>query len=242
MDLLQQAMDLFLNLQHHLPRWETQLGTWLLVVLFVIIFCETGLVVTPFLPGDSLLFALGTRAADVRSPLDFWSLCILLVVAGVLGDAVNYAFGYYVGPKVFSREDSRFFNKSHLLRTQSFYEKYGGKTIILARFVPIVRTFAPFVAGIGNMRYLQFSCFNVIGAVLWVLLCLSAGYWFGELPWVKNNFSLVILGIIFVSLLPIVFELYLARRRRASSRTTAVQPAGNASASLLQQDAVKPLS
>ncbi len=221
MDLIYQAYDLFINLHHHLPRWEAQLGTWLLVVLFAIIFCETGLVVTPFLPGDSLLFALGTRAADARSPLDFWSLCILLIVAGVLGDAVNYMMGYYVGPKVFSKEDSRFFNKKHLLRTQKFYEKYGGKTIIIARFVPIVRTFAPFVAGIGKMRYFQFAMYNVAGAILWVVICLSAGYWFGELPWVKNNFSLVILGIIVVSVMPIVIELYLARRRGPESATPA---------------------
>lgn len=223
MELLETLLDLFLKLQDHLPRWEAAMGPWLYLVVFAIVFCETGLVVTPFLPGDSLLFALGTRAADPDSPLEFWSLFALLGVAGVLGDAVNYAIGAYLGPKVFTREDSRFLNKKHLLRTHAFYEKYGGKTIILARFVPIVRTFAPFVAGIGRMGYLKFALFNVAGAVLWVGVCLGAGFWFGNLPWVRKNFSLVVLGIIFVSVLPIAVEMFLAWRRSKAAPPAAAE-------------------
>lgn len=216
MDLLNELTDLFLKLPEQLARWEGQLGVWIYLVVFAIVFCETGLVVTPFLPGDSLLFALGTRAADPKSPLEFWTLFFLIACAAVLGDAVNYAVGYYLGPKVFSREDSRFLNKKHLMRTHAFYEKHGGKTIVLARFVPIVRTFAPFVAGIGRMGYLQFAVYNVAGGALWVVICLAAGYYFGSQPWVQKNFSLVVLGIIFVSILPIVIEAYLQRRRIAA--------------------------
>jgi membrane-associated protein len=204
-------VDLFLHLDQHLNEWADKLGPWLYVVLFAIVFCETGLVVTPFLPGDSLLFAVGALAATAGSPLRLPVVLVLLFVAGVLGDAVNYSIGLRVGPRVFSKTDSRLFNREHLLRTQRFYEKYGGKTIFLARFMPIIRTFAPFVAGIGRMSYSRFAMFNITGAATWVTLFLLAGYWFGNLPVVADNFSLVILAIIALSLLPIAVELIRAR-------------------------------
>jgi membrane-associated protein len=180
------------------------------------VFLETGLVVTPLLPGDSLLFAAGSFAA--LGALDIALLFLLLSIAAVLGDTLNYAIGHYLGPRVFHYERSRFFNPEHLRRTHAFYETYGGKTIIIARFVPIVRTFAPFVAGIGAMSYARFVLYNVVGGVLWVGVCLGAGYLFGNLPFVKKNFSLVVLAIIFVSLLPAVVE-YL--RQRALARRAA---------------------
>src|SRR5258708_1653282 len=164
-------------------------------LLFLVVFAETGLVVTPILPGDSLLFAVGAVAAGTSSPLSLPLLLLLLVAAAVLGDAVNYAIGYRLGPRVFKYENSWLLNKKHLLRAQTFYEKYGSKTIILARFVPIVRTFAPFVAGIGKMEYRRFAFYNVIGAVLWVGLCVTAGYFFGNIPWVVSHFELVLVGI-----------------------------------------------
>lgn len=185
----------------------------LYVVLCLIIFAETGLVVTPFLPGDSLLFALGAISADAGSPINLPLITALLIAAAVLGDAVNYWAGYRIGPKVFTRENSRLLNKKHLLRAQEFYEKYGGKTIILARFVPIVRTFAPFVAGIGKMGYAKFALYNVIGAVAWVLICIVAGYYFGQIPFVQKRFEVVIVAIIVVSCIPMAVEFVLARRR-----------------------------
>jgi membrane-associated protein len=185
----------------------------LYIVLFLIIFAETGLVVTPFLPGDSLLFALGAIAADPASPINLPLITVLLIVAAVLGDAVNYWVGYRIGPKVFTRENSRLLNKKHLLRAQEFYEKYGGKTIILARFVPIVRTFAPFVAGIGKMGYARFALYNVVGGIAWVLICVIAGYYFGRIEFVQKRFELVIVAIIVISVLPMVIEFILARRR-----------------------------
>ncbi|HEV8378115.1 MAG TPA: DedA family protein, partial [Tepidisphaeraceae bacterium] len=187
--------------------------------LCLIIFAETGLVVTPFLPGDSLLFALGTISANADSPINLPLITVLLIVAAVLGDAVNYWIGYRIGPKVFTRENSRLLNKKHLLRAQEFYEKYGGKTIILARFVPIVRTFAPFVAGIGKMGYARFAIYNVVGAVAWVLICVVAGYYFGTWSFVQKRFEVVIVAIVVISVLPMVFEFILARRRarRAAS-------------------------
>ena len=183
----------------------------LYAVLFLIIFCETGLVVTPFLPGDSLLFAigaLGARGIGFNLPL----ITGLLIVAAVLGDAVNYWIGYRLGPAVFSREDSRLLNKKHLLKAQEFYERYGGKTIILARFVPIVRTFAPFVAGVGRMNFFRFWLFNVVGGIAWVVICVGAGYLFGAHPFVKKHFELVIVAIVIISVLPMAWELYQARR------------------------------
>jgi membrane-associated protein len=212
MDALLQFIDVFLHLDQHLAEWAAALGPWLYVVLFLIVFCETGLVVTPFLPGDSLLFAAGALCALDGSPMSVYVLAVLLLVAAISGDAVNYSIGRYVGPAVFTSEHSRFLNKKHLLRTQEFYERHGGKTILLARFVPIVRTFAPFVAGIGQMRYSYFATYNVVGAVAWVLSFLFAGYWFGQLPAIKRNFHVVILAIIVISILPMVFEYVRARR------------------------------
>jgi membrane-associated protein len=195
--------DLFLHLDKHLATVIEQYGTTTYVILFFVIFCETGLVVTPILPGDSLLFAAGALA--VHSGLRVEILIPLLLVAGILGDAVNYSIGHFLGPKVL-KGNSRFLKKEYLDKTHRFYEKYGGKTIIFARFVPIIRTFAPFLAGVGGMTYTRFALYNVVGAVLWVGLFVLAGYFFGNIPAVKHNFTLVILGIIFVSILPAVVE------------------------------------
>jgi membrane-associated protein len=178
--------------------------------------------VTPFLPGDSLLFALGAISADPGSPINLPLISILLIVAAILGDAVNYWAGHRIGPRVFTSESSRFLNKKHLLRAQEFYEKYGGKTIILARFVPIVRTFAPFVAGIGNMGYARFFLYNVVGAILWVVICVVAGYYFGQIPFVQKRFELVIIAIIIISIMPMVVEYLLARRRAKRARLAAL--------------------
>jgi membrane-associated protein len=205
-------VDVFLHLDRYLNEWAFELGPWTYVLLFAIVFAETGLVVTPFLPGDSLLFAVGALAATEGSPIEVGPVGILLIVAAVLGDAVNYSVGKFVGPKVFARESSFLLNKQHLVRAQHFYEKHGGKAIILARFVPIVRTFAPFVAGIGRMTYRRFALFNVVGGVVWVVAFLLAGYGFGNIPEVKRNFQYVILAIIALSLLPIAFEWWRARR------------------------------
>jgi membrane-associated protein len=211
---LSELLEYFLHPQPHLHYLMQWMGPGFYGLLFAIIFCETGLVVTPILPGDSLLFAVGALAAG-DSPLSMLLLFGLLVAAAVIGDAVNYAIGYRLGPKVFKYEQSWFFNKKHLLRAQEFYEKYGSKTIILARFVPIVRTFAPFVAGIGQMRYPRFFLYNCVGAVAWVAICLWSGYYFGTRPWVTRHFELVVLAIVFVSVLPMVVEFLLAYRRRS---------------------------
>lgn len=214
---LHHFVDVFLHLDQHLNQWAVDLGPWLYVLLFAIVFCETALVVMPFLPGDSLLFAVGALAATPGSPLQVFEVIALLVVAAVLGDAVNYSIGLRIGPRIFSKQRSRFFNPEHLVKTQRFYEKYGGKTIILARFVPIVRTFAPFVAGIGRMQYRRFALFNVTGGIAWVVSFVVAGYSFGNIPAVKRNFQYVILAIIVVSVLPAVVEIWRARRARAHS-------------------------
>ena len=214
MDSFAQILDVFLHLDAHLAEWSHVLGPWLYAVLFLIVFCETGLVVTPFLPGDSLLFAAGALCAIDGSPLALPPLAALLITAAVAGDATNYAIGGYVGPAVFTSERSRLLNRRHLIRTQQFYAKHGGKTIFLARFVPIIRTFAPFVAGIGRMRYAYFASYNVTGALAWVLSFLLGGYWFGQLPAIKRNFHVVIVAIIVISILPMVFE-YLRARRAA---------------------------
>lgn len=208
MDTIQQFSEFFRHLDIYFH------GPWLYLVLGLIIFCETGLVVTPILPGDSLLFTMGALAATEGSTLSLPLLMVLLIGAAVLGDAVNYAIGYRVGPRVFQFESSRFFNRKHLLRTREFYEKYGSKTIVLARFVPIVRTFAPFVAGIGKMRYRRFAFYNIVGGVAWVSLCLVAGYLFGNVPFVSKHFELVLVSIILISVLPMAVEFVLARRRR----------------------------
>ena len=222
MEFITKAIDVFLHLDAHLNDWAAALGPGLYLLLFAIVFCETGLVVTPFLPGDSLLFAVGALAAMPGSPIGVGGVILLLVAAAVLGDAVNYAIGKRVGPKVF-QSDSRLFKREHLVRTHEFYERHGGKTIILARFVPIVRTFAPFVAGIGEMTYPRFALYNVTGAVLWVFLFVGGGYAFGNLPTVKRNFHFVILAIIVISIAPMVIE-YL-RARSAPRAPRAGEPA-----------------
>lgn len=221
MELLQRVFDTLFHLSPESMNGLAQyLGPWLYVVLAVIIFAETGLVATPFLPGDSLLFAVGAVAASPQSPISLPYTAILLIGAAILGDAVNYLIGYRVGPMVFSREKSLLLNKKHLLEAQRFYDKHGGKTIILARFVPIVRTFAPFVAGIGKMSYGRFAAYNVTGAVAWVLTFLLAGWWFGGREVVQKNFKLVILAIIVISVLPAVFEVakgFMAARKGRSA-------------------------
>lgn len=201
MELLTTFIDIMLHLDKHLAALVLQYGAWVYAILFVIVFCETGLVVTPFLPGDSLLFVAGALAA--AGGMHIGLLIVLLVIAAVLGDAVNYAVGAWFGPKVFRWESSRFFNRSAFDRTHAFYERHGGKTVIIARFMPLIRTFAPFVAGVARMRYARFAMFNVSGALLWVVSLTLAGYWFGNLPWVKQNLTLVILAIIAISLAPV---------------------------------------
>lgn len=202
-------IDMLLHLDKYLDQVITQYGTWTYLILFVIVFCETGLVVTPILPGDSLLFAAGTFAA--RGSLDVAFLFALLSVAAVLGDALNYSIGYFLGPKVLTTQ-SRIFKKEYMDKTQSFYERYGGKTIVIARFVPIVRTFAPFLAGVGKMAYPRFFAYNVTGALLWISICLFAGFFFGNLEIVQKNFTLVILGVIFFSILPALIEIMRSKR------------------------------
>jgi len=217
---LEQLLGLWHIISHldtHLVSWSQTMGPWLYVLLFAIIFCETGLVVTPFLPGDSLLFAVGALCA--LGGLNIGIIIPLLLVAAILGDAANYYIGLTVGPKVFTSTTSKLLNRAHLLRTQAFYDKYGGKTIIIARFIPIVRTFAPFVAGIGKMQYRRFLSFNVIGAVAWVALFIPAGYVFGNLEVVKKSFHLVIFAIIGLSILPAVIEF--ARERAKLQRAKA---------------------
>ena len=206
MHYLKTGIDVFLHLDRHLNAWAGSLGGWLYLVLFVVIFAETGLVVAPYLPGDSLLFAVGALAATEGSPISLPLIALLLCLAAVLGDAANYSIGAMVGPKIFSREDSRWFKKEHLKRTHEFYENYGGKTIIFARFMPIVRTFAPFVAGIGRMSYARFAAYNVVGGVAWCLSFLLVGYRFAQTEVVKKNFHYVILGIIVVSCIPPLVE------------------------------------
>lgn len=210
MEFLKSVLDFALHLDKHMSALIQQFGAWTYAILFVVIFIETGLVVMPFLPGDSLLFAAGTFAA--LGAFDLGWLLLVLAAAAVIGDTVNYWIGHFVGPKVFTREKSRFFKKEYLDRTHAFYEKHGGKTIIIARFVPIIRTFAPFVAGIGRMSYGRFIAFNVIGGVGWVVLLVGAGYFFGNIPFVKANFSLAILAIILVSTAPIAVE-YVRHRK-----------------------------
>jgi len=218
MELIAQFVDVFLHLDQHLNEWAVTLGPWLYALLFLVVFCETGLVVTPFLPGDSLLFAVGALASLDGTPIGLPQIGVLLIVAAVLGDAVNYSIGAYLGPAVFTSDRSRLLNKQHLVRTQLFYERHGGKTIFLARFVPIIRTFAPFVAGVGRMRYAYFATYNVTGALTWVISFLLAGYFFGQLPAVKRNFQMVILGIIVISLIPVVTEFLKARREAQAAR------------------------
>lgn len=213
MELLLSAWDLLVHLDRHLAAMLQEYGPWVYLLLFTIIFCETGLVVVPFLPGDSLLFIAGALAA--AGGIDVHVLALLLVIAAVLGNTVNYSIGHFLGPKVFQWENSRLFNRKALERAHAFYEKHGGKTIIITRFVPILRTFAPFVAGVARMTYLRFSAYNVAGALAWVLSLLYAGYWFGNVEFVRQNLTAVILGIIGLSLLPLAFEYLRHRLRRA---------------------------
>jgi membrane-associated protein len=219
MEFIKSLIDLFLHLDKHLNEVIQSYGLWTYLILFLIVFCETGLVVTPILPGDSLLFAAGALSATTGSPLNIWVLFLLISIAAIVGDTVNYFIGSYLGPKVFSQEKSRFFKKEHLIRTQKFYEKYGGKTIIIARFIPIIRTFAPFVAGIGTMNYWRFITYNIVGGIFWVAICLTAGYLFGNIPIVKNNFSIVILAIAFLSILPPIIE-FIRNRSQAKKIKT----------------------
>lgn len=220
MDLLKQMIDFILHAENHLVWFIQNYGVWIYVLLFAIIFCETGLVVTPFLPGDSLLFAVGALAARPEMGLRVEIITPLLLIAGIVGDSVNYSIGKWIGPRVFQFESNRFFNRDHLLKAHAFYEKYGGRAIILARFVPIVRTFAPFVAGVGTMNYGKFFAYNVVGAVLWVGLFIGAGYIFGNIPVVQKNMKVVILGIIIVSVLPIAWEMgkaWMEKRRKSEA-------------------------
>ncbi len=212
MDLLKSVIEFVLHIDRHLSAIIQQFGAWTYAILFAVIFIETGLVIMPFLPGDSLLFAAGTFAA--LGALDVRLLILLLAAAAVVGDTVNYWIGHRIGEKAFSREDARFFKKEYLDRTHAFYEKHGGKTIIIARFVPIIRTFAPFVAGIGKMSYGRFLSFNVIGGVGWVVLLVGAGYFFGNIPFVRKNFSIAILAIILISTVPIAVEYFRHRKNK----------------------------
>lgn len=216
MEWLKLLIDLVVHCDRHLGDLINYCGPWTYVVLFLIIFAETGLVVMPLLPGDSLLFALGALAASQK--LDLFTLMILLSIAAVLGDTVNYWLGTKLGPMVFRGETSRFLNKKHLDKAHVYFERYGGKTIILARFMPFLRTFAPFVAGMGRMSYRKFMTYNVVGGLVWIQLFLFLGYRFGKLPWVEKNFSLVMLAIIFVSMIPTVLEIILERRRTVPAK------------------------
>lgn len=217
MDLILKLVDFILHIDHHLAQLIAQYGTATYLILFTIIFLETGFVVTPFLPGDSLLFAAGAFAA--QGSFDVFMLWGLLFTAAVLGDNVNYWIGRYIGPRVFDFEDSRFFKRAHLEKTGAYFEKYGGKTLVMARFMPIVRTFAPFVAGIGRMSYPRFLAFSVLGGFLWMSIFIFGGYFFGNLPAVQKNFKLVILAVIAVSLLPMVIEFIKHKRSQAPSAT-----------------------
>lgn len=215
MEIIFYFIDFFIHLDKYLPMIVNSFGVWAYVIVFLVIFCETGLVVTPVLPGDSLLFALGALAA--LGALHIEALLILLCVAAIAGDTVNYAIGNYIGPKVFHYEESRFFKKKYLIKTHEFYEKHGGKTIIIARFMPFVRTFAPFVAGVGAMTYSRFILYNIVGGVAWVFFFLLSGYFFGNIPKVKSNFTLVIMAIIIISVMP-GFIAYIRQKYLASQQ------------------------
>lgn len=216
-NLMSEFINIILHLDLHLASWSQSFGAGMYFILFAIIFAETGLVVAPFLPGDSLLFAAGAIATIETANLNVHLLALTLLVAGILGDFVNYSVGKYLGPKIFKKEDSWLFNKEHLLRTQAFYERHGPKTIIIARFAPIIRTFAPFVAGIGRMVYGKFVVYNALGAVLWVNSFLYAGYFFGNIPSVKRNFHIIIFAVIGLSLMPILIGWLQSRKIKSAS-------------------------
>jgi len=213
MDAIKSLLDIFLHVDEHLHALLEAWGPWTYVLLFAIILCETGLVVMPFLPGDSLLFAAGAMAALYPDDLGIVTLLVLLSIAAILGDTINYFLGRWIGPRAFSL-NTWFLKHEHLEKTQAFFDRWGGKTIVAARFVPIVRTFAPFVAGVGRMHYPTFLWFNVSGGILWVAVCTLAGYFFGNIGTVKKNFELVVVGIVLVSVLPLVWEWWAARRSR----------------------------
>ena len=215
--LFRELLSWILHLDQHLGDAISWLGPWFYGLVFGVVFCETGLVITPFLPGDSFLFALGALAGSQPEDLNIWILFPLLIVVAIAGDAVNYGIGRYIGPKIFSRETGWLMNKAHLIRAQKFYEKHGGKAIILARFLPIVRTFAPFVAGIGEMNYGKFWIYNTVGGIAWVTLFLFGGYLFSNVEIVRKNFSLVILAIILLSFLPVVYEWWKERKLRQTA-------------------------
>ena len=216
-ELVKKLIDFVLHIDRHLAEIIAQYGTWTYAVLFLIIFAETGIVIVPFLPGDSLLFAAGAFCAKPETGLNVHLMAALLFVAAFIGDTVNYWIGAKVGPVVFKRNASIFLRKKHLEQAHAFFEKYGGRAIILARFVPIVRTFVPFVAGIGGMRYSQFIAYNAIGAFIWIYFFAYAGFWFGNQPFVQKNFKLVILAIIIVSIVPIIVELWRGWRENKKS-------------------------
>lgn len=219
MEFIHFIIDFILHIDKHLLELVENYGVWVYAILFLIIFCETGLVVTPFLPGDSLLFVAGALAAsNVTGDFNIMILNIILITAAILGDGVNYTIGRFFGEKLFSNPDSKVFKQSYLEKTHHFYEKHGGKTIILARFVPIVRTFAPFVAGMGHMGYKHFAAFNVIGGVIWVMLFTLLGYFVGTIEWVQQNLKLLMVAIIFLSIVPAIFEVI---RERAKSKKEA---------------------
>jgi membrane-associated protein len=216
---MEKLIDIFLHLNKHIEGVAEEYKHWLYLILFLIIFCETALVVMPFLPGDSLLFAAGALFAAPNSAFNVHLTFFMLVFAAIVGDAVNYSIGKYVGPRVFRSDTSWLFNKKHLIRTQEFYEKYGGKTIFIARFIPIIRTFAPFVAGIGSMRYARFAMYNVTGGITWVGFFLYLGYIIGREPVVQNNFSIIVVLIILISVAPLAIEFYMARRRASMGKS-----------------------
>lgn len=217
MDLIHYLVDFVLHIDAHLAELVANYGLWIYAILFLILFCETGLVVTPFLPGDSLLFIAGALAAVPTNSMNVVEMMLLMVIAAVLGDALNYTIGRLFGEKLFSNPNSKIFRRHYLDKTHAFFDKYGGKTIILARFVPIVRTFAPFVAGMGHMPYRRFSLFNITGGLLWVVSLTGVGYLWGNIPFVQAHFSSVVLAIIIISILPAVVEI--ARHRWAAKRT-----------------------
>ena len=215
MEILKEAINFVLHIDTYLPKILEDYGTLAYIILFLIIFAETGLVVTPFLPGDSLLFAIG--AITARGDLDLTLILILLTFAAILGDTVNYSVGAFFKERILNGERIRFIKESHIERTKEFYDDYGGKTIIIGRFVPIIRTFAPFVAGIGTMEYKQFLFYNVIGGVIWITIFTIAGYYFGNLPMIRKNFTLVIFAIIILSILPAVFEFFRSKKNKINT-------------------------
>jgi len=225
MEMMVKFIDILLHLDKYIDVLIQNYGMWTYLIFFIIIFCETGLVVTPFLPGDSLLFVAGTFAAI--GSLNLTWLVVLLSVAAVLGDTINYWIGNYIGPKVFQMQNSRVFRKEYLDRTHQFYEKYGPITIVIGRFVPIIRTFAPFLAGVGSMTYGKFLTYNVVGGILWIASFTLGGYFFGNLPFVKKNFTAVIIVIIIISVMPTVIE-YIRQRRQAKAGRTSITPAAKA--------------